>query len=115
MKNKLSILLFWVLTVLVVACADSSDTNGTAESGEEKDLTVGLVSDPVSLDPHAANDGNSLYVMNAMYDTLVELNTDLEIQPALAESLEPIEDTVWEAKLREDVFFTTEVNSTQKL
>lgn len=68
-------------------------------------LKAGLASEPVSLDPHAANDGNSLYVMNTLYDTLVEQNTDLEIQPALAESLEQIEDTMWEAKLREDVTF----------
>src|SRR5690625_7864756 len=43
--------------------------------------------------------------MNAMYDTLVAWDTDLELQPALAESLEQIEDTIWEAKIREDVTF----------
>lgn len=82
-----------------------SETANENNSSEQDELTIDLVSDPVSLDPHGANDGNSLYVMNAMYDTLVQMNTDLEIEPGLAESFEQIEDTVWEAKLREDVSF----------
>ena len=59
------------------ACAKepNSSDNDQQESTKDQagDLIVDLASDPVSLDPHAANDGNSLYVMNAMYDTLVAL------------------------------------------
>lgn len=121
MKRKLLILLIGAGSVLFTACAGGDNENNASSNadsnnngnnnavheteGEQQDLTVGLAGDPVSLDPHAANDGISLYVMNGIYDTLVELNTDLEIQPSLAESLEPIEETVWEAKLREDVVF----------
>jgi len=98
------------IVIGLTACAEepeSNNNNADNEKGTEQggDLTVDLASDPVSLDPHAANDGNSLYVMNAMYDTLVALDKDLEVQPALAESFEQIEDTVWEAKIREDVTF----------
>ncbi len=117
MRKILLSALALVLVFIIAACAqekandggsnvkDNNDSENAAKGGEGSHLTVDLASDPVSLDPHAANDGNSLYVMNAMYDTLVELNTDLEIQPGLAESLEQIEETVWEAKLREDVTF----------
>lgn len=110
-KHTIRMLMILVLWIGMTACAQESDTK---ESGNDDpdgtssgsgDLVVDLASDPVSLDPHAANDGNSLYVMNAMYDTLVAWDTDLELQPALAESLEQIKDTVWEAKLREDVTF----------
>lgn len=94
---------------ILSACAEEPETSGKSDGQDEElgdeELVVDLASDPVSLDPHAANDGNSLYVMNAMYDTLVALDTDLEIEPALAESFEQIEDTVWEAKMREDVVF----------
>lgn len=94
---------------ILSACAEEPETSGKIDGQDEErgdeELVVDLASDPVSLDPHAANDGNSLYVMNAMYDTLVALDTDLEIEPALAESFEQIEDTVWEAKIREDVIF----------
>src|SRR5690625_6828929 len=98
------------IVIGLTACAEEPESNnnnadnekGTQYGGE---LIVDLASDPVSLDPHAANDGNSLYVMNAMYDTLVALDKDLNIEPALAESLEQIEDKVWEVKIREDVEF----------
>lgn len=110
MKKIIGWTILFSLLVMMAACADDSgpedETEAPAEEmAEETQLKAGLASEPVSLDPHAANDGNSLYVMNTLYDTLVEQNTDLEIQPALAESLEQIEDTVWEAKLREDVTF----------
>lgn len=106
-----------VLLISMTACAGDGepDTEDVSEPevSENNDLVVDLASDPVSLDPHAANDGNSLYVMNAMYDTLVALDTDLNLQPALAESLDQVSDTVWEAKIREGVTFhdDTELNA----
>lgn len=102
-----------ILSVFVVACSNSNDSEKEKEDVGEKsnetekssDLTVMLASDPTSLDPHGANDGNSLYVMSTMYDKLVYLDKDLNITPGLAESLEQISDTVWEAKIREGVEF----------
>ncbi|WP_188206441.1 glutathione ABC transporter substrate-binding protein [Alkalibacillus aidingensis] len=99
MKKIMLGLLVVTLSILLTACADSEEVD------DSKELDVDLGSLPTSLDPHAANDGNSLYVMTNIYDTLVQMNTDLEIEPGLAESLEPIEDTVWEAKIREGVTF----------
>src|SRR5699024_9429510 len=100
MRNiKIGFILSLLFIVIgLIACAEepeSNNNNADNEKGIEQcvDLTVYLASDPVSLDPHAANDGNSLYVMNAMYDTLVALDKELEVQPALAESFEQIEDT----------------------
>ncbi|MEC5425368.1 glutathione ABC transporter substrate-binding protein [Virgibacillus sp. C22-A2] len=107
MKSKVVILFIIMLSIFITACSEEPDSNtneGTTELSA-KVLTVDLASEPVSLDPHAANDGNSLYVMNALYDTLVQLDTDLTIQPGLAESFEQVEDTVWEAKIREGVTF----------
>ncbi|MFA1821740.1 glutathione ABC transporter substrate-binding protein [Virgibacillus oceani] len=111
MKKHIFLLIFFIALLILTACADEPDTTneeGASENDTEaegENLVVDLRSDPVSLDPHAANDGNSLYVMNAMYDTLVALDTNLELQPALAESLEQVEDTIWEAEIREGVMF----------
>lgn len=106
-RRTLIVMLLSILLVGLVACADDGEPkeDESEASTVGGDLVVDVGSAPVSLDPHAANDGNSLYVMNAMYDTLVAWDTDLELQPALAESLEQVSDTVWEAKLREDVTF----------
>lgn len=109
--KAMPMLLFALL--MLAACAEEPDTTNEEDTGggEETEtadggnLVVNIASDPVSLDPHAANDGNSLYVMNAIYDTLVALDTNLELQPALAERFEQIEDTVWEAQIREGVTF----------
>lgn len=118
MKKFISISFFTLLSMSLIACAsepesESQNQNSSDnESGQSADdesssqhLTVDLAAAPVSLDPHAANDGNSLYVMTNIYDTLVYLDTDLNIQPGLAESFEPVEDTVWEAQIREGVTF----------
>lgn len=117
MKKKLWLAIFLsALMLAVVACSKAPDSSEEKpeEKSEEKpdeessassDLVVMLTADPTSLDPHAANDGNSLYVMSTMYDKLVYLDKDLQITPGLAESLEPISDTVWEAKIREGVEF----------
>ncbi|WP_235599889.1 glutathione ABC transporter substrate-binding protein [Alkalihalobacillus trypoxylicola] len=115
---KKGIYLYAILFMLLLAACGNQDTEQEGseqpevdgEQTEENaevggDLTVDLTSDAVSLDPHAANDGNSLYVMTAIYDNLVYLDKDLTIQPGLAESLEQIEDTIWEVKIRQDVTF----------
>lgn len=109
---KKAVYLFFIgsIIALLAACSNGSDKKESESTTEPKDQVTGdinimLGSDPVSLDPHGANDGTSLYVMSAMYDKLVYLNKDLEITPGLAESLEQVEDTVWEAKLRENVTF----------
>lgn len=105
------LLLILSVIVILAACSggtveqDQNDDTGQTDEQVSGDIQIMLGSDPVSLDPHGANDGTSLYVMSTMYDKLVYLNKDLEITPGLAESLEQIEDTVWEAKLRENVEF----------
>lgn len=108
--NKLHILLFGIL-LLLAACADDSDVEESAEEGTateettDEEITFSLQALPSSLDPHAANDGYSLYVMTNIYETLVKLNQDLELEPGLAESYEQVDDTTWEFILREDVTF----------
>jgi len=92
MKKYIFLPVFFSALLILAACADEPDSNeeNAVENETENDggnLVVDIASDPVSLDPHAANDGNSLYVMNAMYDTLVALDTNLELQPALPRAL----------------------------
>lgn len=107
--KKLYMLLFTLLFVLA-ACTDDSDVEENADSGESGDesteeINFSLLALPSSLDPHAANDGYSLYVMTNIYETLVKLNQDLELEPGLAESYEQLDDTTWEFKLREGIKF----------
>ncbi|WP_246125602.1 glutathione ABC transporter substrate-binding protein [Alkalicoccus halolimnae] len=100
------------------ACAAEPENNNTSEEegspenaeeqemvGGEEYLQFGIASDPVSLDPHGANENVSNSINSTIYDRLVYFNEDLEIEQGLAEDLEQIEDDVWEVTVREGVTF----------
>ncbi len=113
-----------VLSVVLVACADDSDVEpeadteeGTATETEEGtedasgegsgggDLVISEAADIVSLDPHGNNDVPSSNVRNNIYETLVYLDGDMEVQPRLATEWEEVDDTTWEFTLKEGVTF----------
>jgi len=113
-----------VLSVVLVACADDSDVEPEADtedgaatetgegsedaSGEGSgggDLVISEAADIVSLDPHGNNDVPSSNVRNNIYETLVYLDGDMEVQPRLATEWEEVDDTTWEFTLKEGVTF----------
>ncbi|TMW72529.1 glutathione ABC transporter substrate-binding protein [Alteribacter natronophilus] len=83
--------------------ADDDDEEAAGEEGGE--LTIGMISDIVSLDPHGSNDVPSSNVQTNIYETLVTQTEDMEIEPLLAEDWEAVEPDVWEFTLRQDVTF----------
>ncbi|MDT8861180.1 glutathione ABC transporter substrate-binding protein [Alkalihalobacillus sp. MEB130] len=103
------IMLMFVISIVAACSSDSvpEDSSSDIETAPTVggDLNIGVVSDPVSLDPHGANETVSNTINATIYDRLVYMDQNSEIQPGLAESLEQIEDTVWEAKIREGVTF----------
>lgn len=113
-----------VLSVVLVACADDSDVEPEAdtedgaatetEEGSEDatgegsgggDLVISEAADIVSLDPHGNNDVPSSNVRNNIYETLVYLDGDMEVQPRLATEWEEVDETTWEFTLKEGVTF----------
>ncbi len=70
-----------------------------------QDLTIGLRAGPDSIDPHWSTLGSQAEALRHVFDTLVDADDTLQLTPGLAESWEPIEDTVWEFRLREGVTF----------
>jgi peptide/nickel transport system substrate-binding protein len=61
--------------------------------------------DAESLDPHVTTSGASKGMMWAMYDKLLERTPDMKIIPWLATSWRVFNDTTWEFKLRDNVYF----------
>ncbi len=61
--------------------------------------------DAESLDPHVTTSGASKGMMWAMYDKLLERSPDMKIIPALATGYRVVNETTWELKLRDNVFF----------
>lgn len=84
---------------------EGSIEEAEGERVEEDYLQVGVMSDPVALDPHGANENVSNSINATIYDRLVYMDEDLEIQPGLAESFEQVEDDVWEFEIRQGVTF----------
>ncbi|WP_100372560.1 glutathione ABC transporter substrate-binding protein [Bacillus sp. FJAT-45037] len=104
--------LVWVLLVMIsgvlIACGDNEDNQADNEQVVEKvptDIVIDAQAAPQTLDPHLANEHQTLNVGRTIYDTLVYTDEEMNLHMGLAESFEQIEDTVWEVKLRENVTF----------
>jgi peptide/nickel transport system substrate-binding protein len=92
MRRLLSLTTALVLTGIVVA------QSGTLE------LAVDQA--PVGLDPHKVTAFSSFAVIGQIYDGLLEINSDLQLEPALAESWEVSDDGLtYTFTLREGVKF----------
>lgn len=89
--------------MLVTGCsagdgADLGDSSGA--------LVAAIAGEPDQLDPHMTTSYFSFQVLENVYDTLVEPDENLDMQPALAESWELSEDQLtWTFQLRDDVTF----------
>lgn len=70
-----------------------------------QELRIGLSSNPSSVDPHFVNNDAISAVVSHAYETLVALDADARLTPALATSWRAVDDTTWEFKLRDGVKF----------
>lgn len=66
-------------------------------------LTIGVRTEAASLDPHWTQLSGDTQVQEHIFDRLVALDNNSQIQPGLAVSWEPLDETTWEFKLREGV------------
>ena len=93
------------LFTLALACAVLFAFAAAFADGGSDVLTISQVADAVSMDPHRTNDQNSANIMGQMYDTLVDLDADMNVIPKLATEWTQIDDLTWEFKLRQGVRF----------
>ena len=97
---------------LLAACSTGEpvDIDGSgadqAPGGEDQMLHVAIGGEPDQLDPNKTSSYFSFEVLENVYDTLVETDENLEMQPALAESWDISDDNLtWTFQLRDDVTF----------
>lgn len=112
MKKLVSVLLAGAMCAsLLTACGGSStaesNSSGTqAQTTEGKStITIGILSDLSSFDPHNHNDTVSAYATRHIYNNLVKLTDDNEFVGNLAKSWEYLDDTTVEFTLNEGVKF----------
>ncbi|MBW3593104.1 MAG: ABC transporter substrate-binding protein [Actinobacteria bacterium] len=103
-----------LLAVGTAACGGDGETGGggdtAAQEGEEQEggtLVFGTAADPVVLDGALVSDGESLRVIDQIFETLIGLKPGTtELEPLLATDWEANEDgTEWTFNLREGVQF----------
>ncbi len=96
------------LGLVLAGCSagEGVDLAGAGEVDTEDYLEVAIAGEPDQLDPHSTSAYFSFQILENVYDTLVEPDAELEMQPALAESWEVSEDQLsWTFHLREGVTF----------
>lgn len=69
------------------------------------DLVIATKSGPASMDPHFTATSANAEATKHVFDTLLKSGNKLEVEPSLAVSWKPVDDTTWEFKLREGVKF----------
>ena len=90
------------LTVIILLAAAALGS-AFAQDGT---LELAVDQSPVGLDPHLATAFSTFAVIGQIYDGLVELDADLQLEPALAESWEVSDDGLtYTFKLRPDIQF----------
>ncbi|MGY1773142.1 ABC transporter substrate-binding protein [Blastococcus sp. SYSU D00813] len=79
------------------ACTGGSDSSGGSSSGggagaTDAELALAIGAQPASLDPAQLQEGQQAYVWGSLYDTLLFVDADGNVQPNAAESWEYSDD-----------------------
>lgn len=108
MKKFTVLVLILALALFSVACSsEEAGTSGeTKGASGDKEITIAIDQNFITLDPHNAGDTVSIFGIRSMYEGLVGFDKDMKIVPALAESYEISDDGLnYTFKLRQDVTF----------
>jgi peptide/nickel transport system substrate-binding protein len=98
--------LLWGCAPVAPGAAPAAEvTTGEGPSGPTGELILVQGVDAESLDPYVTTSGASKGMMWAMYDRLVARDIDMTMIPWLAESWSVLDETTWEIKLRDEVYF----------
>jgi ABC-type transport system substrate-binding protein len=111
LKKASTLLSLIICAILIISgCSNSTTGENTNENNEEtdtpKDLVVAFGSEPLTVDPHNADDAQSNQANLLLYDKLVSFDKDNKIIPELATEWSTSEDGLSITfKLRDDVTF----------
>lgn len=107
MKRKTILGIVAAATVVGLALAGCSGGADPADDATPHVLTLGATVDAASWDPADAEFGNRIQYLQPVYDSLLHITPELEIEPWLATSFEYNDDaTELTLELRDDVVFS---------
>lgn len=115
-KKILSLIsLMLVMALALTACGGNQEKPASGEQPEQSSetpaeapaqvLKYGTDAEPVGLDPHTISAAASIRIFRQIYDTLIDVDAEMNFIPSLAESWEQPDDLTYIFKLREGVKF----------
>lgn len=114
------VVLCGLLILSLVACSNAEEANvdqektNTEEEGkevseseqdQERILTIAIPNDIYSFDIHDHNQIDTEAVHINIFSYLLTRQTDMEVEPDLLESYEPVDDVTWAMSLKEGITF----------
>nr|WP_219914454.1 ABC transporter substrate-binding protein [Thalassobacillus sp. CUG 92003] len=97
------------LSIALVACsgddASSGESDGEATPSGEQILKIGNDQEPAGLDPHTVPAHSSVRIYEKVYESLLTLDENMELQPELAKEWDQPDDKTYTFTLREGVTF----------
>lgn len=106
MKTTEKLLALMLIIVIILAGCGKTDSNVEQEVTLRTDIKLNCNSEVTSLDPYATTAATDTQLIRQMYEGLMFLNDDMELEPRIAESYEISEDgMVYTFKLRKGVKF----------
>lgn len=106
MKRIGSVILAAAMVMGLVSGCGGSKSDKKSEGSDREDVIVGYHIEPATLDPNNMSDGGAFCVTAQIFEGLLWLTDDLEIEPMLAKSWEISEDGLtYTFHLEEDVKF----------
>lgn len=111
------LIIFLAISILLVGCSKPADkgsdpTTPKTERVAKDTLVLGIWEDLATMDPQSSNRASNWMVQRLIFDKLVHENSDGSVEPRLAKSWEFLDDLTLEMKLRDDVYFTNDVQFT---
>ena len=95
-RGRLRLIALLLCAVFLLVGCGGSGGETTTENGEaapaRDTLIVGMDREPAGLDPASSHVTTAVMIFNNIYDTLLAFDTDMQIQPRLAESYEQLDD-----------------------
>ncbi len=70
----------------------SSSGDGGGKASDREDVVISLKSDPKTFDPVSTSTSSANTVMFQIYDSLIHMNEEFEVEPRLAESYKVSDD-----------------------
>jgi len=93
------------LSLLLIASLALTGCRPAGPAGPNDSIVIAQGVDATTLDPHLHNETTSANITRQIFDGLLRRGPDMQLEPELALSVEPISDLTWEIKLRPGISF----------